>query len=400
MHRAALAPASVLTVVAALALLAAPPAAAAVTGFSADAGLEPGARRAWPIDGGDGDSFTLAWQASGAPVDVFVVQGQNESAVDNSTAQAAFQALNQSSGNGHVTLTSAGPWVLVVDNSAQPPGGADGSAASTVHVDVQPFVADVSPVGSGDQAPAQQPEEPAPGEEAPTLWNTLMFDAHHWTVGGVGLASVALWMILLGAAACYGFRTPLPRLATLAGWAALFTFLWALIPYIGPLTEIGPPLLAGLAVGWIAVRWSGALRDALQLAFVAAILGAFAGVIVAYGVKHLWSDPGMLVLGGRRFTDVLFTLPGFAVTGVLLFKLVPDVVHALDDANREEHEERTQSPGQGDAFTVACLRCGTEIKVDRSMKRFRVATDRYEFACPNCQYWMEWAEPGAGSAAA
>src|ERR1041385_1887544 len=187
MHRPALALAAV------LALLAlAPACAAAVSGFEADAGLEPGQRRAWPLDGGDGDSFTLEWQASGAAVDVFVAHGQNESAVDNATAPMAFHALNQSSGSGHVTLASAGPWVLVVDNSAQPPGGADGSAASTVHVGVQPFVADVSPVGSGDQA-QQRPSQPGTpsGEEAPTLWNTLLFDAHHWTVGGVGLASVA-----------------------------------------------------------------------------------------------------------------------------------------------------------------------------------------------------------------
>jgi hypothetical protein len=395
MHRPALPLAAVLALVA---LLASAPAAAAVSAFDADAGLEPGQRRAWPLDGGDGDAFTFDWRASGAAVDVFVVKGQNESAVDSAApSDMPFQALNQSSGSAHVTLSGAGPWVLVVDNTPRPPGGAAGDAASTVHLSVQPVVVDVpTPVDSGSDS---SPEVPA-GEEPPTLWNTLMFDAHHWTAAGVGFASVALWMILLGAAACYGFASPLPRLATLSGWAALFTALWALPPHVGPLTEIGPPAIAGLALGWAAVKWTSNLRDGLQLAFVAAVLGAFAGVVVAYGVRHLWSDPGMLVLGGRRFTDVLFTLPGFAVAGVLLFKLVPDVVHALDEANREDHEPRPEGVQQGEAFTVNCLRCGTAIAVDRSMKRFRVATDRYEFACPNCQYWMEWAEPGSGAAAA
>lgn len=396
MHRPALPLAAVLTLLALLAF--APAAGAAVTAFGADAGLEPGQRRSWPLDGGEGDSFTLDWQASGAAVDVFVAKGTNESAIDNATSSSsAFQALNQSSGSGHVTLSSAGPWVLVVDNTAQPPGGAGGESASTVHVAVRPVVVDVQPPSGTGSDPQPEPKD---GEEAPTLWNTLMFDAHHWTVGGVGLASVALWMVILGAVACYRFASPLSRLATLTGWAALFTFLWKLMPSIGPLTEIGPPLLAGLAIGWVAVRWTGNLRDALQLAFVAAVLGAFAGVIVAYAASSLWSDPRMLVLGGRRFTDVLFTLPGFAVTGVLLFKLVPDVVHSLDEANREDHEPRPEGVSQGASFTVNCLRCGTSITVDRSMKRFRVATDRYEFACPNCQYWMEWAEPGGGAAAA
>jgi hypothetical protein len=387
MHRPALPLAAVLT----LALLACAPAASgAVSGFSEDVGLEPGQRKAWLLGGAEGDSFDLGWQASGAGVDVFVVRGQNETALDDAQASStAFQALNQSSGSGRVTLPSAGPWVLVVDNTERPPGGAGGGSATAVHVSVEPVTPQASP---GPQRP---------GEEEPTFWNTLMFDARHWTVAGVGLAAVALWTAILVALAAYRFEAPLPRLATLAGAAALFTFLWKLVPPIGPLTEIGPPMLAGLAVGWFAVRWSGSLRGALQLGFVAAALGAFAGVVAAYGVSHLWSDPGMLVLGRRRFVDVLFTLPGFAVTGVLLGKLVPDIVHAFDDANRDEEEaEAAKGPGQGATFTVDCLRCGTAIKVDRSMKRFRVATDRYEFACPNCQYWMEWAEPAQGAAGA
>src|SRR5688572_22745497 len=106
MHRPALPLAAVLV----LSLVAslAPQAAAAVTGFQEDAGLEPGTRRAWPLDGAEGDSFTLDWRASGAAVDVFVARGENETAIDNATGSAlAFQSLNQSSGRSHVTLSSA-----------------------------------------------------------------------------------------------------------------------------------------------------------------------------------------------------------------------------------------------------------------------------------------------------
>ena len=87
------------------------------------------------------------------------------------------------------------------------------------------------------------------------------------------------------------------------------------------------------------------------------------------------------------------------MAGVVLFKVIPDFVHAMDDGHQEP-TPAAEGPGQGDAFVVTCLRCHTEIKVDRSMKRFRVATDRFEFACPNCQYWMEWADPKQKGAAA
>lgn len=239
------------------------------------------------------------------------------------------------------------------------------------------------------------------GEEEPTLWNTLLFDAHHWETGTpVEIASVGLWMVIFLAVACIGFASPFRHLATLTGFTALFVTLWALLPRIGALTEIGPPALAGLALAWVAVKRTSHWRDALQLAFVAAVLGAFAGSLVAFALQHLWSDPPTLILGGRRFTSVLFTLPGFAVAGVLMFKVIPDIVHAIDDANSDGPREAASATGQGEVFQVTCLRCQTEIKVDRSMKRFRVATDRFEFACPNCQYWMEWQDPARGAAAA
>jgi hypothetical protein len=237
--------------------------------------------------------------------------------------------------------------------------------------------------------------------EEPTLWNTFLFDAHHWETGTpVEIAGVGLWMLVFLVVACIGFASPLRVVAQLTGFTALFVVLWALLPYIGELTEIGPPALAGLALAWVAVKRATHWRDALQLAFVAAVLGTFAGLFVAFGLKHLWSDPNTLILGGRRFTDVLFTLPGFTVAGIVMFKVIPDIVHAIDDANSDGPREETSTTGQGAVFQVVCLRCQTEIKVDRSMKRFRVATDRFEFACPNCQYWMEWQDPHAKGAAA
>lgn len=246
------------------------------------------------------------------------------------------------------------------------------------------------------------PGATAKGMEDPTLWNTLLFDAHHWETGTpVEIAGVGLWMLILLAVACIGFASPVRILATLTGFTALFVALWGLVPRIGELTEIGPPAIAGLALAWVAVKRTSHWRDALQLAFVAAVLGTFAGLFVAFGLKHLWSDPSTLILGGRRFTDALFVLPGFTVAGIVMFKVIPDVVHAIDDANSDgPREEAAGGPGQGEVFHVVCLRCQTEIKVDRSMKRFRVATDRFEFACPNCQYWMEWQDPARGAAAA
>lgn len=246
------------------------------------------------------------------------------------------------------------------------------------------------------------PGAAAQASEEPTLWNTLLFDAHHWETGTpIEIAGVGLWMLIFLALACIGFAAPLRDVAVLTGSAAAFVTLWALVPRIGELTEIGPPALAGLALAWVAVKRTSHWRDALQLAFVVAVLGAFAGMVVAFGLKHLWSDPSTLILGGRRFTDVLFTLPGFSVAGIVMFKVIPDVVHAIDDANSDGPRRGAgSSPGQGEVFHVTCLRCQTEIKVDRSMKRFRVATDRFEFACPNCQYWMEWQDPARGAAAA
>lgn len=250
-------------------------------------------------------------------------------------------------------------------------------------------------------AVAQAQGSDGPREEPPTLWNTLLFDSWLWSpTEGIAFGGVALWAILLAGAAAVRFAAPPRLLAAMAGAAFAFTFVWGLLPKPGELTEIGLPALAGLAVGWWAVRSTSHARDALQLGFLAAVLGAFAGVAVATATRTLWADVDALVFGGRRFVDVLFTLPGFAVTGVVLFKVVPDVVLAIEEANAEDGARTERGPGQGEAFTVTCLRCATEIKVDRSMKRFRVATDRFEFACPNCQYWMEWADPSQPGRAA
>jgi hypothetical protein len=382
-----------------LAVLALPAGAAAVTGFDASAQVPAGERASWSLDGAPGDGLTLEWQAAAA-IDLFVVQADNASALDgNATPARAFEVLNSTSGQAHVTLSSPGPWLLVADNTDRPAGGAPGDAATSVTVSVEPYVVDAVPPAP-DEPPAPTPRKDSEWE-SPTLWNTLMFDALYWDTGGpIVLASVGLWMIILAAVACIGFGSPPRTLALHAGAAALFVFLWALLPRIGELTEIGLPALAGLALAWAAVKRTTHWRDALQLTFVAAVLGAFAGVLLAYAVRHAWSDPGLLQLGGRRFVDVLFTLPGFGVAGVILFKVIPDIVHAIDDANSDEPRTATSTAGQAEVFHVTCLRCKTEIKVDRSMKRFRVATDRFEFACPNCQYWMEWSDPNQPNGAA
>ncbi|MEA3165335.1 MAG: hypothetical protein QOJ26_179 [Thermoplasmata archaeon] len=382
-----------------LAVLALPSAAAAVDGFQGQADVAPGSRFTWPIEGAQGDSLTLQW-GSDVGVDVFVLHSDNASALDgNATPEAAAQTLNATAGSSRVTLPSAGPWVLVIDNTDRPAGGAEGLSSAHVEVSVAPYILEVQPPSG--QPSGQTGNGRSASGEAPTLWNTLMFDAHHWdTDSPIEFASVGLWMVLLLIVACIGFASPPRLLAVLTASVAAFVTLWALIPYVGALTEIGPPALAGLAVAWFAVKRTSHARDTLQLAFVAAVLGAFAGVLLAFALKHLWSDPGTLYLGGRRFTDVLFTLPGFAVAGVVMFKVIPDIVHAIDEANADERRDTTSVPGQGTMFEVTCLRCQTEIKVDRSMKRFRVATDRFEFACPNCQYWMEWADPHAKGAAA
>jgi hypothetical protein len=358
--------------------------------------LPPGEQASWPLEATSGDAVSLAWQANGT-LDLFVVQGSNDPFDGN--ASLLLQALDSSSGRAHVTLAGDGPWWLVVDNTASPAGGAPGTSGIAVSASVQP---DASSQATGTDPASGTGGTPSQPGEAPTLWNTLMFDAPAWVPWGlVGFGSVALWMLILLVPASLRFASPLEILARLAGGAALFTLAWSLLPHPGMMTQVGLPLVAGLALAWFAVRSTTAAQDAGRLAFVAALLGAFAGVIVAYGLRHLWADPGLLVLGSERFQDVLFTLPAFALLGVLVFKVVPDVVHALEEAMADEPS--TTQPGaaaQGAVFQVTCLRCHTEITVDRSMKRFRVATDRYEFACPNCQYWMEWADPRAQGAAA
>jgi hypothetical protein len=388
MHRALLALAAL--------LLAAPAAQAAVSGFSSQADVTAGGRLAWPIEAGDGDALLLDWSA-GSPVDVFVVQGDNASVLDdaNSTAAVAFSALNEPSGRGHVTLAAAGPWLLVVDNSASQAGGGNGTSATTVTVEVAPSILEVPPSG-GEPAPAGGSGD----GEAPTLWNTLLFDAWKWVPGdAVAFGGVALWALVVLVAACIGFHAPLRPTALLAAAVAGFVLLWSIVPLLGPMMEIGLCAAAGLAVAWWASRQVQPTWGVLRVVLVATILGTFAGDVLAWALKHAWSDPGMLYFGNRRFVDELFTVPGFGVLGFVLFKVIPEIVHAQE--TDDEHASQARGPMQADVFQVRCLRCQTDIKVDRSMKRFRVATDRFEFACPNCQYWMEWADPNAkGSAAA
>ena len=241
----------------------------------------------------------------------------------------------------------------------------------------------------------------AEADEPPTFWNTLLFDAWRWEpTDFLGFGGVALWALIILAAACVNFRAPLTPMFQVAGAATAFITVWALVPQPGALTEIGLPAVAGLGAAWFLVKRIQGTLDMLQALLVATILGAFLGDVLAWGIQALVEDPGMLVFGNRRFVDEIFTLPGFAVAGFILFKLIPELVHALDD-DEEKAARMERGPMQPDVFNVRCLRCQTDIRVDRSMKRYRVATDRFEFACPNCQYWMEWADPNAkGSAAA
>lgn len=240
----------------------------------------------------------------------------------------------------------------------------------------------------------------ADADEPPTFWNTLLFDAWRWEPTDiVGFGGVGLWALIVLAAACVNFRAPLTPTLQVAGAATAFITVWALVPQPGALTEIGLPALAGLGAAWFLDKRVEGTLALLQALLVATILGAFLGDVFAFAIQALVEDPGMLVFGNRRFVDEIFTLPGFAVAGFVLFRLIPELVHALDhDEERGPAAER--GPMQPDVFHVDCLRCKTNIKVDRSMKRYRVATDRFEFACPNCQYWMEWADPNQKGAAA
>lgn len=382
----------------ALALVALPGAAAAVTGFEGDATVDPGTRATWAIDGEAGDGLLLEWDSDVA-VDLLVLQAENASVLDDPGSHhlVAGSMLNQTSGRGHVTLPGAGPWLLVADNTQRPAGGAQANSTATVHVSVAPYLSEVLPTSPG---PAQA--DGGDGREAPTLWNTFLFDSWSWTSGGaVGFGGVALWAILILLVACIAFNAPLRLTLQLAGAVTAFVVVWFLLPQPGALTEIGLPALAGLAVAWVACRRVDPVLGALRVILVSTIVGAFLGDVLAYGLQNLWSDPGILVFGNRRFVDEIFTVPGFGVAGFVLFKVIPTLVHALDDGDGEGKSSTERGPMQADTFHVTCLRCRTEIKVDRSMKRFRVATDRFEFPCPNCQYWMEWADPNAkGSAAA
>jgi hypothetical protein len=390
MHRAGLA--LLAAALAALALVA-PTATAAATGFDQDVGLAAGTRQSWPISGSSGDPIDISWDAT-APVDVAVVANGTW---DNATVPQ-FAALDQSAGQGHLTLAGAGPWAFFLDNSGSPPGGANGTSAVTAHVRVVP-----SPVLAPVPLPTSSAPQPSPesGGEAPTFVNTLEFNAPQWTPGGVvGFTPVALWMLLLPLLCLYHWTSPTAKAAVILGLAAAFTALWGLVPHPGSIVQVLLPMLAGVGLGYMAVAATQRVQDATRLAILPAALGAFLGTALAYGLRSLWSHPGIVVLGRDGFTDPVFTVPASALLGVVLFKLIPDIVHAFDDANADAARTATAGTPQADAFTVTCLRCHTEIKVDRSMKRYRVATDRFEFACPNCQYWMEWADPHAKGAAA
>jgi hypothetical protein len=200
--------------------------------------------------------------------------------------------------------------------------------------------------------------------------------------------------VLLLPLAAWSFPRLLRRTTLLAAGAAVGAAVWWIMPHAGTMTRGGLPVLFGFALAWLAIKSTDSAPDAARVAFLPAVVGGFAGVALGTGLETLWADVTRLSFGGNRFEDVLFVMPAAALVGVLFFKVVPDFVRALDE-DAEPTEATVKAPGQGDTFTVTCVRCATAIKVDRSMKRYRVATDRFEFSCPNCQHWMEWANPAA-----
>ena len=333
-----------------------------------------------PIDASPGAGIEIS-VAADVPIDIMLLRGGDAAAFYNGSIAPVWAVYNNTSAHAEITLHDTAGLFLLVDNSGNPKGGAPGDhdANATIQVVVHNVVV-----------------TPSSGPAAGSFWRTLMFTAHHWTLGPVGFGGVALWMVIFAVLAAVKFDAGWSRLGTLVVGAAALTMLWALLPHPGVISQVGLPMLWGAGLGYLAVKGARTLPAALRLAVLSTILGSFVGLAVGHYVRALWAGSSMLVLGGDRFTDALFVVPATAVLVVLLLEVIPAFVEALED---EAGETQPAKEGQGPTFSVACLRCGTAITVNRSMKRYRVATDRYEFACPNCHAWMEWSEPKQPSAA-
>lgn len=367
-------------------LVLAPVASAQAESFTVPAG----AYRAFPVDARDGSRYEVSL-TSDVPVDVLLVNGTDDAyTAGTGGTQRIVELLNRTSTQASGEFPSAGRWTLIIDNSAAPDGGANGTMNATITADIE-FA---HPLPSADVVPTP----PARDAGSSNPWPVLMLTSPFWDLDALGLGGMALWFLIFAALLAPGYRAGWDKLGVLVAGVALLVAVWSWLPQTGPIAQIGLPMLFAAGVAWLATR---ATPDGLQrfrLAFLSGGLGALAGVALGHLVMSLWSDPGMLLLGADRFDDPVFVIPVTAGAFAFLVSAIAAFVAATED--EDEAAPAPPSPGIGATFTVTCLRCHTPIKVDRSMKRYRVATDRFEFACPNCHAWMEWAEPKPEGAAA
>lgn len=337
--------------------------------------LPAGSYRSFVVQAQEGSRYEVALE-SDVPVD-FVLVNDTDVAFANRTHDLSL--LNQSHASAAGLFAVPGTWVFVVDNSAALAGGANGTqnATITLRLVISHLI----------------PAPPAPDVESGSRnpWPVLMLTSPYWDLGLVGLGGMALWFLILAVAAGVKYREGWNKVGVLALGSGGLVLLWSLLPRAGPVADIALPLLFAAGLAWIATRSVTDGRQALAMAFLGGGFGALLGVAAAHVLRAAWSDPGMMRLGTGGFDDVVFILPVAAGSGAFLVALLAAIVEASED-----DEPVTPAPAAGGltaTFTVNCVRCATPIQVDRSMRRYRVATDRVEFACPNCNTWMEWAEP-------
>lgn len=370
-----------------LVVLAVAPAAA-----QGDGVIASGTYQAVPLLAREGSGYNIRVM-SDVPVDVVLVNGTDDEYVAGTGGtQRIVERLNVTSVDVAGDFPSPGRWTLIIDNSDRPAGGANGTMNATVDTEVV-MRHRVNLTGTGSTWPTPLNEQP--GSNDP--WPVLMLTAPFWDLGFVGLGGMALWFLILAAILARGYRAGWDKLGVLVTGTTLLVAAWSLIPGRGPIVQVGLPLLVSGGIAWLATR---ATPDGLQrarLAFLAGGLGAILGVALGHLLQAIWSNPGTLLVGADRFDDAVFVIP-LAAAGLAF--LISAIAAFVEASREEEFVAVPESPGLGQSFTVQCLRCQTPITVDRSMKRYRVATDRYEFACPNCHAWMEWSEPKPDGAAA
>lgn len=352
--------------------------------------IPAGAYRAFPVEAEDGSLFELH-VTSDVPIDLLLVKGTDDDFfADTDGTQRIVELLNRTAADATGEFPEAGRWTVIIDNSQAPEGGVNGTSNATVSAQLA-FHHPLPDPGVGPE----EVTDPLEGSRNP--WPVLMLTAPSWDLGIVGLGGMALWFLIIAALVAPGYRAGWDKLAVLVVGLAALVAVWSLLPARGPIVKVGVPLLFAAAIAWLATRPTQDGLQRLRLAFLAGGFGAILGVAIGHLLAATWSDPGVLLIGADRFDDPVFILP--LAAGAMAFLI--SVIAAFVEASEEDPVEAVAaSPGLGATFTVTCLRCHTPIKVDRSMKRYRVATDRFEFACPNCHAWMEWAEPKHEGAAA